>query len=85
MSPLPASSAVYPASKNYVVGFTKSIFIGGSQDLIQNFYNNNCDYKRKIIDAHKINFVLSKKYLSCSYLDEVYNDGFVIYTIKKDN
>lgn len=74
------SATIYPISRNRVVGMMPSSLEGGPYARTYDFFNGNCDFKKKIVNEEEVNFVISSEELNCDFLGKVYyKDGVNIY------
>ncbi|PIN86679.1 hypothetical protein COV19_04160 [Candidatus Woesearchaeota archaeon CG10_big_fil_rev_8_21_14_0_10_44_13] len=82
MAPLRISSAVYPISKNLLIGVTKGNLPPGNISEVEDFYKGDCEEKRDIIERQGIELVLSEEEIGCDYFDgrEIYNQEDYIYS-----
>lgn len=81
MAPLKMSSAVYPISKNFVIGVTEGNLLPGNMSEVMDFYGGDCSKKRDIMDRQGIDLVLSDREIECDYFKgrEIYSEGHHIY------
>ena len=75
------TSAVYPISGNKVISLIPSQMGGGLIEKNLDFYKAGCNEKKDIIELGKADFILSKTIIECDYLNEIYSDGTLIYSI----
>ena len=82
MSNLLTAFAVYPISQNYVVAMPLSNLRGGNEELVNKFYNSNCETKKEILEKNDINLVYDYDKINCGFLKEVYNKKVYVYEAK---
>ncbi len=77
------SFAVYPITKNYVVGLLESNINYGNRDAQANFFKGSCKDKNNIIKNNSVNLIISKDSIDCDFLKEIHKEKEVI-TYKTD-
>ncbi|MFH0870508.1 MAG: hypothetical protein V1866_05635 [archaeon] len=77
------SAAVYPISRNRVVGMMPSSLEGGNIDIWPEFMSSGCDTKEHIMREENADLVVSSEEISCQSLTRIYNkDEIFIYSLK---
>ncbi len=66
------STTVYPISRNRVVGMMPSSLEGGPYAKIYDFFNGKCEFKKRIVEEEKVDFVISSEELDCDFLGKIY-------------
>ncbi|MCM2325830.1 MAG: hypothetical protein NDI94_05170 [Candidatus Woesearchaeota archaeon] len=81
LTPYFMTSAVYPISSSGVISLIPAQLEGGFIDENFRFFSYSCKEKEDIIRQAKASLVLSPGKLTCSFLQEVYEDGYFVYTV----
>lgn len=79
------SAAVYPVSRNRIVGMMPSSLEGGAYEKVYDFFNAGCELKKMIAEEEKVDFVVSNENIDCAFAEKIYDDngegGIFIYRI----
>ena len=81
LAPIFVSSTIYPISRNYVVSILPGQLMGENLNASIDFFNVECNEKKRIIEENKVNLVFSKEKIDCNGLKEVYNNQDFIYEV----
>jgi hypothetical protein len=79
MANLLTAFGVYPISQNYVVAMPLSNLQGGNENLVNQFYDSDCQTKENILIKNKINLVYNYNKINCTFLKEVYDKNVYVY------
>jgi len=76
------SIAVYPVSRNRVMGLIPSSMEGGAYGRIYDFFNGNCEIKERVAAQGNVTFVISTEEIDCGFLGKIYyKDGVTVYKV----
>ncbi len=81
LAPIFVSSTIYPISRNYVISILPGQLMGENLNASIDFFNVECNEKKRIIEENKANLVFSKEKIDCNGLKEVYNNQDFIYEV----